>query len=52
MAIQLSYKFSLKCYTKLNKSKLTIVIDSSSYNDFLNLIKKYIIPEMTYKLPN
>jgi hypothetical protein len=52
MAIQLSNKFSLKCYTKLNKGKSIIVIDSSSYNDFLNLIKDYIISEMIHKLPN
>jgi hypothetical protein len=51
MAIELTNKFNLICSTRKNKSKSIIVIDSSSYNHFLNLTDKYIIPEMKYKLP-
>jgi hypothetical protein len=51
MAMELGSKFSLKCSTRKNKGKKIIVIDSSSYNHFLNLIDKYILPEMKYKLP-
>lgn len=51
MAIELSDKFCLKCSTRINKGKSIIVIDSSSFYDFLSLIKPYLIPEMEYKLP-
>jgi LAGLIDADG DNA endonuclease family len=51
MAIELGSKFSLKCSTRKNKGKSIIVIDSSSYTHFFNLIEKYLLPEMKYKLP-
>lgn len=52
MALELSNKFNLKCSTRRNKGKSVIVIDSSSFNTFNNLIKPYLISEMEYKLPN
>lgn len=52
MAVELSNKFNLNCSTRTNKGKQIIIIDHSSYNKFLNLIKPYLIPEMEYKLPS
>jgi len=51
MAVELSNKFNLSS-TRTNKDKQIIIIDHSSYNKFLNLIKPYLIPEMEYKLPS
>lgn len=51
MAKELSMKFNLDCSTRLNKGKSIIVIDSSSFNNFKNLIKPNLIREMEYKLP-
>lgn len=51
MATELGLKFDLNCSTRKNKGKSIIVIDSSSYSRFLNLIEKFIIPDMMYKLP-
>ena len=51
MAIELGNKFSLNCSTRYNKGTKIIIIDSSSYFDFYNLIEKHIIPEMRSKLP-
>lgn len=52
MAIELSIKFNLNCSTRNNKGKKIIVIDHSSYFNFFNEIKDFLIPEMEYKLPN
>lgn len=51
MSIELSNKFSLKTNIRLNKNKYIIIIDSDSYDKFLNIIDCYIIPSMKYKLP-
>jgi LAGLIDADG DNA endonuclease family len=51
MANQISSKFNLDTYIKLNKNKKIIVIKSNSYDNFLRLTHNYIIPEMRYKLP-
>jgi LAGLIDADG DNA endonuclease family len=51
MANQISSKFNLDTYVKLNKKKNIIVIKSNSFGDFIKLTHNYIIPEMRYKLP-
>jgi LAGLIDADG DNA endonuclease family len=51
MASDLNEKFHLNTYVKLNKNKYIIVIKSESFNRFLDLTYKHIIPEMRYKLP-
>jgi hypothetical protein len=51
MSNELSNKFNINTYIKLNKNKNTIVIDSNSYNRFMDLTYPYIIPSMRYKLP-
>jgi len=51
MSIELSNKFNLKTSVRLNKNKNIIVIDSNSYNKFIDLTYSYIIPSMRYKLP-
>jgi hypothetical protein len=51
MANEISTKFNLDTYVKLNKNKNIIVIKSNSFDNFLKLTYNYIIPEMRYKLP-
>ena len=51
MANQLSIKFNLNTYVKLNKKKYIIVIKSESFKNFSELAFDYIIPQMRYKLP-
>jgi LAGLIDADG DNA endonuclease family len=51
MALELSNKFNLETYVKLNKNKYIIVIKPESFNRFLDLTYIHIIPEMRYKLP-
>ena len=51
MSIELSNKFNINTFIRLNKNKSVIVIDSSSYKKFLDLTYSYIIPSMRYKLP-
>jgi len=51
MTIELSNKFELNCSTRNNKGKTVIVIDSSSFFVFKELIKPYLVSEMEYKLP-
>jgi len=52
MMKELSYKLNLKCEMRYNKGKKIIIIKHESYNTFINLVDKYIVPEMRYKLPN
>ena len=51
MCKDLSDKFDLLCEVRSNKGKKIIVIHSSSYVKFRELVDPYIIPEMIYKLP-
>lgn len=51
MKNELSIKFNLDCETRSNKGKKVIVIKSSSYSLFLNLIEPFLVSEMKYKLP-
>jgi hypothetical protein len=51
MSLELSSKFDLNTSVRLNKNKNIIVINSDSYEKFLNLTYLYIIPSMRYKLP-
>ena len=51
MAKELSEKFDLSCEVRSNKRKKIIVVKSTSYTKFLELIDPYIIAEMRYKLP-
>jgi LAGLIDADG DNA endonuclease family len=51
MSLDLNLKFNLNTEIRINKNKNIIVIKSESYNDFINLTYKYIIPSMRYKLP-
>jgi hypothetical protein len=51
MANQISSKFNLDTYVKLNKKKYIIVIKSNSFGNFIKLTHNYIISEMRYKLP-
>lgn len=48
---ELSNKFNLNTIIRLNKNKIIIVIQSDSYNKFINLTYVYIYPSMRYKLP-
>lgn len=50
MCKDLSDKFDLLCEVRSNKGKKIIVIHSSSYVKFRELVDPYIIPEMIYKL--
>lgn len=52
MSSELSDKFNLNISIRLNKNKSIIVINSNSYDKFLNIIDLYIISSMRYKLPN
>lgn len=51
MAEQLNRKFNLLCEVRTNKNKKVIIIKDSSYLTFYNLIDKYLVNEMRYKLP-
>lgn len=51
MSEQLSSKFNLLCEVRSNKNKKIIVIKSSSYQTFYNLIVPYLVKAMRYKLP-
>jgi len=51
MSIELSNKFDLNTSVRLNKNKNVIVIDSNSYEKFIDLTYLYIIPSMRYELP-
>ena len=51
MAVELSNKFNLETYLKLNKKRHVIVIKSESFSKFLDLTDSYIIPSMRNKLP-
>ena len=51
MKNELSIKFNLDCERRSNKGKKVIVIKSSSYSLFLNLIEPFLVSEMKYKLP-
>jgi len=51
LSTELGNKFNLETSIRLNKRKYIIVIDSKSYNTFLNLIDLYIIPSMKFKIP-
>ena len=51
MAKELSEKFDLSCEVRSNKRKKIIVVKSTSYTKFLELIDPFIIAEMRYKLP-
>lgn len=51
MAQELTDKFNFKCSVRTNKNKKIIVIDSSSYSSFRELVDPHIIREMIYKLP-
>ena len=51
MSIELNQKFKLDCEVRSNKGRKIIVIKSSSYLTFRELVDPYIIPEMAYKLP-
>lgn len=50
MSLELMCKFNLVVETRLNKNKKIIVIKNESYNNFVQLIDPYIIPNMRYKL--
>ena len=52
MATELENKFNFKMEVRSNKMKKVLVIKSESYEIFRSLIDPYILPEMTYKLPN
>lgn len=52
MSIELNVKFNLNTTVGLNKNKNIIIISSDSYQRFLDLTYKFIIPSMRYKLPN
>jgi len=51
MSIELNVKFNLNTTVGLNKNKNIIIISPNSYQRFLDLTYKYIIPSMRYKLP-
>ena len=51
MSTDLNNKFNMNTSIRLNKNKFIIVINQDSYEKFLNLMEKYIIPSMWYKLP-
>jgi len=51
MCLELSSKYDLDCWVKLNKNKPIIAISSKSGEKILSLIEPYIIPGMRYKLP-
>jgi LAGLIDADG DNA endonuclease family len=51
MSLDLKTKFNLSCEVRSNKNKKVIVIHSSHYSLFRELINPYIISEMLYKLP-
>jgi hypothetical protein len=52
LSIELKHKFNLNTSVRLNKKKYIIVINSDSYNNFIKLTYKYIVPSMRYKFPN
>ena len=43
MSFELSQKFDLECSIRNNKGKQIIVINSNSFNNFINLIEPYLI---------
>uniref|UniRef100_UPI0030033BCE LAGLIDADG homing endonuclease n=1 Tax=Elmerina hispida TaxID=1245649 RepID=UPI0030033BCE len=51
MVKELSDKFNLSCEVRSNKGKKIIVVKSSSFSNFFELIDPYIIAEMRHKLP-
>lgn len=51
MSSELSNKFKFECEVRCNKGKKIIVIKSTSFPLFQELVVPYIIPEMRYKLP-
>jgi hypothetical protein len=51
MSKELSVKFNLSTSLRLNKNKYVIVINSTSFQRFLDLTYQFIIPSMRYKLP-
>lgn len=52
MSVELKDKFHLNTSIRLNKNKYIIVINPESYDSFIKLTDKYIIPPMRYKLPS
>ena len=52
LCLELTNKFNLNCSIRNNKNKKIIVIDSSSFSTFMELIKPHILREMIYKLPS
>lgn len=51
MSKELNVKFNLSTNLRLNKNKYVIVINSTSFQRFLDLTYQFIIPSMRYKLP-
>jgi LAGLIDADG DNA endonuclease family len=51
MSKELNDKFNLNTSLRLNKNKYVIVINSTSFQRFLDLTYQFIIPSMRYKLP-
>jgi len=51
MSKELNVKFNLSTSLRLNKNKYVIVINSTSFQRFLDLTYQFIIPSMRYKLP-
>jgi len=51
MSKELNVKFNLSISLRLNKNKYVIVINSTSFQRFLDLTYQFIIPSMRYKLP-
>ena len=52
MTKELSNKFNLDCEVRSNKGKKIIVVKSTSFSKFIELVDPFIIPEMRYKLPS
>ena len=51
MSSELNNKFNLNTAIRLNKNRNIIIIQSESYNEFINLTYEHIHPSMRYKLP-
>lgn len=51
MSQELSTKFNLSCDIRSNKGKKIIIIKSTSYSIFRDIVDPYLITEMKYKLP-
>ncbi|GJP33119.1 hypothetical protein CLOM_g2366 [Closterium sp. NIES-68] len=48
---ELTEKFALKCWPKLNKGKYCIVISGHSFDIIISLLSPWVIPQMAHKLP-